>query len=97
MTDTPDTPAAEAATRNRRRSYKGFVVSTTMAKTISVATTKLVKHPHYGKYVRRTSKLLAHDEEGKAKDGDYVEIMESRPLSKRKHFRLVRILRAAQE
>ena len=83
--------------RGHRRRWRGFVVSDGMSKTITVRTTTLVKHPRYGKYVRRVAKLMAHDEDGKARKGDLVEIMESRPFSKQKHCRLVRVLRSAPE
>ncbi len=92
-----ETASTNAPARGRRRTFKGYVVSNDMQKTIAVATTSLVKHPKYGKYIRRTAKLLAHDEKSEAKKGDFVEITEARPLSKRKHFRLSKILRAAPE
>lgn len=83
--------------RNRRREAKGIVVSDRMQKTIKVEMATLVKHPRYGKYVRRISRVLAHDAEGKAKEGDVVQIMESRPVSKRKQWRLVKVIRSAPE
>ena len=83
--------------RGRRRTYKGFVLSSAMEKTITIQTTTLVKHPRYQKYIRRMGRLMAHDEKGEAKQGDLVEVMESRPLSKNKHFRLVKVFRAAPE
>jgi small subunit ribosomal protein S17 len=66
-----------------------------MDKTITVKVEKLVKHPLYGKYIKRATIYKAHDEEKKAKVGDKVEIMETRPLSKTKRWRLVRILEEA--
>lgn len=83
--------------RNRRRQAKGVVISDRMQGTVRVQMTTLVKHPRYGKYVRRRTKVLAHDGEGKAKQGDVVQIVESRPISKMKRWRLVRILRAAAD
>ena len=66
-----------------------------MKKTISVAVERLVKHPNYGKYVRRTTKLLAHDEKNECREGDLVAIAECRPLSRRKAWRLVRVVERA--
>ena len=68
-----------------------------MQKTIAVVVERLVKHPQYGKYVRRTTKLLAHDEGNTSKAGDLVSITECRPYSKRKAWRLVEVLRRAEE
>ncbi|MGL1166861.1 30S ribosomal protein S17 [Vibrio parahaemolyticus] len=70
----------------------GRVVSTKMDKTISVAIERLVKHASYGKYVRRTTKLLAHDENNECKEGDMVAIAPCRPLSRRKSYTLVRVV-----
>lgn len=78
--------------RNRRKTVVGIVTSNRMNKTIVVEAKKHVKHPKYGKFVRRATVYKAHDEENKAKQGNKVEIMETRPLSKTKHWRLVRIL-----
>ena len=73
----------------------GRVVSNKMDKTIAVAIDRLVKHPTYGKYVRRTTKVLAHDENNECRDGDLVAIAECRPLSRRKTWRLVRVVKPA--
>jgi small subunit ribosomal protein S17 len=73
----------------------GTVVSNKMNKTISVSVERLVKHPTYGKYVRRTTKLLAHDENNECRAGDTVSIAECRPLSRRKAWRLVRVIERA--
>jgi small subunit ribosomal protein S17 len=73
----------------------GTVVSNKMNKTISVSIERLVKHPTYGKYVRRTTKLLAHDENNECRAGDTVSIAECRPLSRRKAWRLVRVIERA--
>ena len=70
----------------------GRVISTKMDKTISVAIERLVKHPSYGKYVRRTTKLLAHDENNECQEGDTVAIAPCRPLSRRKSWMLVRVV-----
>ena len=85
-----------AAEQKTIRLLTGKVVSNKMQKTITVAVERLVKHPMYGKYVRRTTKLLAHDEAGDAREGDVVEIAECRPLSRRKSWRLARVVTRAQ-
>ena len=73
------------------RTVVGRVVSNKMDKTVSVAIERLVKHPMYGKYIRRTTKVLAHDENNECQIGDTVSISESRPMSKRKSWAVVRI------
>jgi small subunit ribosomal protein S17 len=78
--------------RRPRKRIVGIVSSDKMDKTISVKVEKLVKHPIYGKYVKRVTVYKAHDEEKKARVGDKVEITETRPISKTKRWRLVRIL-----
>lgn len=78
--------------RNLRKTRVGKVVSNKMEKTIVVAIEDNVKHPDYGKIVKRTVKLHAHDENGECSIGDKVEVMETRPLSKTKRWRLVRII-----
>jgi small subunit ribosomal protein S17 len=78
------------------RTLTGTVVSNKMQKTIAVVVERLVKHPQYGKYVRRTTRLLAHDEENTSKAGDLVSIAECRPYSKRKAWRLVEVIRRAE-
>ena len=77
------------------RTLTGKVVSTKMDKTITVAIERLVKHSNYGKYVRRTTKLLAHDENNECGEGDMVTIAPCRPLSRRKAWKLVRVLERA--
>ncbi len=79
-----------------RRTLTGRVVSTKMAKTIAVEIERLIKHPQYGKYVRRTTKLLAHDENNESRAGDTVTITPCRPLSRRKSWRLVAVVERAQ-
>lgn len=95
MSETGTTPAA--AERNQRRRRIGKVVSNKMQKTITVVWERPVRDSRYGKYVKRNTKLHAHDENGEAKVGDVVEIMATRPLSKTKTWRLVRVLRKAHE
>jgi len=84
------TPATAAPAGER--TLTGRVVSNKMDKTISVAVERLIKHPTYGKYVRRTTKLLAHDEQNECKEGDTVTITPCRPLSRRKSWKLVRVV-----
>jgi small subunit ribosomal protein S17 len=86
----------EQAADKSQRLLTGKVVSNKMQKTISVAVERLVKHPTYGKYVRRTTKLLAHDEANEAREGDVVEIAECRPLSRNKAWRLARVVSRAE-
>lgn len=78
---------------SRRKTVSGVVTSNKMFKTITVKSEKLVKHPKYGKFVRRVTTYKAHDEENKASIGDKVEIAEIRPLSKTKRWRLVGIVK----
>jgi small subunit ribosomal protein S17 len=73
----------------------GRVVSNKMNKTIAVEIERLVKHPRYGKYIRRTTKLLVHDEKNESRAGDTVAIAECRPLSRRKNWTLVSIVERA--
>jgi small subunit ribosomal protein S17 len=77
------------------RTLTGQVVSNKMDKTISVAIERVVKHPTYGKFVRRTTKLLAHDENNEAREGDTVSITPCRPLSRHKSWRLLAIVERA--
>ena len=81
--------------RHKRKKLTGKVTSDSMDRTVVVEHERLVRNRRYGKYVRRRKKYLAHDESGEAKVGDIVEMMETRPLSKRKRFRVVRIIRSA--
>ena len=82
--------------RNLRKTRVGLVVSNKMDKTIVVAVQDNVKHPIYGKIIKRTLKLHAHDEENTCNIGDRVEVMETRPLSKTKRWRLVEIIERAK-
>jgi len=82
--------------RNARKERVGLVISDKMDKTISVAIERQVKHPMYGKFIKKTTKLMAHDETNDAGEGDTVRIMEMRPMSKRKRWRLVEIIERAK-
>ncbi|MBP9150674.1 MAG: 30S ribosomal protein S17 [Flavobacteriales bacterium] len=84
------------ATRNLRKERIGVVVSDKMDKTITVSVERKVKHPMYGKFVKMTKKFHAHDEKNDCGIGDTVRIMETRPLSKSKNWRLVEILEKAK-
>ncbi len=83
--------------KSRRKSVIGIVSSDKMNRTIVVRVEKLRKHPRYGKYVKSITVYKTHDQENKAKMGDKVEIIETRPLSKTKHWRLVKILEEAAQ
>jgi small subunit ribosomal protein S17 len=95
MTSPADSPDA-VRVRGPRKVREGLVVSDKMDKTVVVAVEDRVKHPLYGKVLRRTSKLKAHDEQNTAGIGDRVVIMETRPTSKSKRWRLVEILEKAK-
>jgi small subunit ribosomal protein S17 len=82
--------------RNLRKERIGVVVSTKMDKSIVVAVKRKVKHPIYGKFINRTKKLMAHDEENSCNVGDTVRISETRPLSKNKSWRLIEIIERAK-
>ncbi|HKK03269.1 MAG TPA: 30S ribosomal protein S17 [Gammaproteobacteria bacterium] len=84
-------------TGQRVRTLTGRVVSDGMDKTVSVSVERRVKHPVYGKYIRRTSKVLAHDENNECRVGDTVSIAEVRPLSKRKAWQMVKIIERLPE
>ncbi len=85
-----------ASGRNERKTRDGVVVSNKMDKTISVAIERRLQHPIYGKYVKKTKKLIAHDESNECQIGDVVRIMECRPLSRRKRWRLISVLEKAK-
>jgi small subunit ribosomal protein S17 len=91
MTETKSTPRT-----NRRKTFVGMVESNKMNKTIVVSVERLVKHAMYGKYVKRTTKLYAHDEENTCNIGDKVLVMSTRPLSKLKRWRLVEVIERAK-
>lgn len=82
--------------RNLRKTRTGVVTSNKMAKTITVAVERKVKHPIYGKFVKKTTKFHAHDEKDECTIGDVVRIMETRPLSKTKRWRLVEVVEKAK-
>ncbi len=82
--------------RNLRKERVGIVVSNKMEKSIVIAVKRKVKHPIYGKFVNKTTKLHAHDEENTCNIGDTVRVMETRPLSKTKSWRLVEIIERAK-
>ena len=78
--------------RNQRKERIGLVVSNKMEKSIVITVNRKIKHPIYGKFVNKTSKFVAHDEENSCNIGDLVKIMETRPLSKNKVWRLVEVI-----
>lgn len=82
---------SEVTEKKIERTASGKVVSNKMDKTVSVAIERLVKHPVYGKYIRRTTKVMAHDENNECQIGDTVAIKEARPMSKRKAWAVVRV------
>jgi small subunit ribosomal protein S17 len=88
-----EAPAAEKVVKT----ITGKVVSNKMQKTIAVVVERFEPHPRYGKYIRRSTKLLAHDENNESREGDVVAIQECRPLSRRKSFRLVRVISRANQ
>ena len=94
--DKVDFGAKKDAVRGRRKVRTGRVVSSKMEKTVVVAVESRVRHPLYGKFMRRTTKFKAHDEQNTCGEGDTVEIMETRPLSKDKRWRVVKIVEKAK-
>ena len=86
----------DAVDRNDRKTRQGYVISDKMNKTVVVEVEARVKHPLYGKVMRRSSKVKAHDEQNACGVGDRVLIMETRPLSATKHWRVVEILEKAK-
>ena len=88
---------AAAPTAKANKTLTGKVVSTKMQKTIAVLIQRYVPHPQYGKYQRRTTQLLAHDENGESRTGDVVAIEACRPLSRHKSWRLVKVLKRAPQ
>ncbi|MFT4685347.1 MAG: small subunit ribosomal protein S17 [Neolewinella sp.] len=87
---------AEETGRNERKTRIGLVASNKMDKTISVTIERRLQHPIYGKYVKKSNKLIAHDENNECQIGDLVKIMETRPLSRRKRWRLVSVIEKAK-
>ena len=96
MTTSPAN-STSAPSRGRRTTLQGLVSSNKMDKTITVVVQRHVKHPLYEKFIPRRTKLHAHDEANDARIGDVVEIIETRPLSKLKRFRLLRVIRRAEQ
>jgi len=94
MSEVIETGADEK--RNNRKTREGLVVSNKMDKTAVVAVVERVRHPKYGKFMMRTKKLYAHDETNDANIGDKVRVMETRPLSKNKRWRVVEIMERAK-
>ncbi len=95
MTET-SASAVVADARNARKVREGLVVSNKMNKTIVISIVERVRHPKYAKFVSRTKKLYAHDETNDAQIGDRVRVMETRPMSKQKRWRLVEVLERAK-
>ena len=89
-------PEKTGTARGQRKVRTGRVVSSSMKKTIVVAVERLLKHPLYGRVIKRTSKLYAHDERNEAGPGDLVRVAETRPLSKLKRWRLLEIVEKAK-
>lgn len=87
----------QSPARNRRKTEIGTVASDKMSKTRRVVVERLVPHPKYGKLLKRRTICHAHDEENSSRKGDLVEIMETRPLSKLKRWRIVRVVRAGAQ
>jgi small subunit ribosomal protein S17 len=85
-----------AASDKTMNSVIGRVVSNKMNKSVTVVVERLVRHPVYGKFIRRTTKLMAHDESNACREGDTVSIAECRPISKRKAWRVVEIVKSAE-
>ena len=88
---------AKEATKTGGRTVTGRVISDRMDKSISVSVERLIKHPVYGKYIRRTTKVMAHDENNECKAGDKVTIAECRPMSKNKAWQVVEVVERAPE
>jgi len=85
----------KAVTQDQQRTVTGKVISNKMDKTVSVSIERKVKHPLYGKYLRRSTKIMVHDEDNSCNEGDVVTIVECKPLSKNKSWRLVEIVERA--
>jgi small subunit ribosomal protein S17 len=92
MSEKTQAAAADASAEKPVKTLTGKVVSNKMQKTITVAIERYVPHAQYGKYQRRTTKVLAHDENNESKEGDTVAITQCRPLSRNKSWRLVKIV-----
>lgn len=88
--------STETIERSKRKQRTGRVVSDKMDKTITVAIERQIKHPIYGKFITKTRKHMAHDDKNEARPGDLVRIMETRPLSRHKRWRLIEIIEKAK-
>ena len=88
--------AEESKKRNLRKQLVGTVSSNKMDKTITVAVERRIKHPIYGKFMKKSNRCTAHDEKNECSEGDTVKIMETRPLSKKKRWRLIEIIERAK-
>jgi small subunit ribosomal protein S17 len=84
-------------TESKLRTINGKVVSNKMDKSITVLVERVVKHPIYGKYIKRSTKMMAHDEQNVCQEGDIVSITSCRPMSKKKSFKLVQVLESANK
>jgi small subunit ribosomal protein S17 len=96
MTDMADEQVEDTVERKRRKVREGIVVSTKMDKTVVVAVIDRVQHPRYRKTLQRTTKLYAHDEANEVREGDKVRIIEMRPMSRSKRWRVMEILERAR-
>lgn len=96
MEETKNATKTNEAASERRKVRVGKVVSEKMNKTVVVAVERFVMHPLYKKYIKRTTKLYAHDEKNDAHEGDTVRVVETRPLSKLKHWRVSQVLERAK-
>jgi small subunit ribosomal protein S17 len=96
MNDKAENAVSETSEDKKLRTVTGKVISSKMDKTVSVSVERLVKHPLYGKYLRRTTRYMAHDADNSCNEGDTVMIAECRPLSKNKSWRLVEIVGRAK-
>jgi small subunit ribosomal protein S17 len=94
--DEADQEEADRPDRNDRKERIGVVESAKMDKSITVSVRRQMKHPMYGKYLERSSTFMAHDEDDDAREGDTVRVMETRPISKNKRWRLVEIIERAK-
>ena len=96
MNDKAESAVSENSEDKKLRTVTGKVTSSKMDKSVSVSVERLVKHPLYGKYMRRTTRYMAHDEDNTCNEGDKVVIAECRPFSKNKSWRLVEIVERAK-
>ena len=95
MAEQPNNPATGVVAEKGARRLTGRVVSNKMQKTVTVEIERLIRHEPYGKFIRRTTKLLAHDEKGESREGDVVTIAPCRPMSRRKSWQLIEVVEKA--